>query len=1183
MRIYIAILLLLELCVVSCVKDQESITETENSVKIEEPASFLDSIETGVPLPIFLNPAEYNLEPKIIPIGAPYITQANENIYSIQSPGIALVSDNLTTFTPGDNTTLLPEVSIPVAASKQSAFPKVTAALPPTATDAAYYNLQYLDVDQGLSSSYVMDIIEDSRGNLWVSTWASGVCMYNSRTFTNYDKSSGLLTNYIWSIFEDSKGNIWFGSDGSGVSRFDGNSFVNFSVETGLAGSIVKDILEDERGNIWFATNNGITKFDGSQFYTYREENGLGGNSISDIHLGMNNRILITTENGFSIFDGVLFTHFSQEDGLLSNNTSAIYEDTEGNIWIGFSDAGICLFDGYTFFTFDESHGLAGNSVTSILEDDYNRIWIGSANNGLTIYDRSQFIQIGRPEGLSSNTVRSIFQDSNLNMWIGTNGGLNKYNERSFRNYTEEQGLGGLVVRGIAEDPFGNLWFGHSNGASKYNGHTYENYGAEQGLTDHIVRVITQDHKGNIWFGTEGDGAIYFDGTQFMHYTVENGLSGNTILSMYEDSDYNMWFGTVSGGLSKFNGDHFEHLTMEEGLTSNTIRAICEDNDKNMWFGTNAGGLEKFDGQMLTHYTEKEGLSLNTVLSLMLDTEGRLWIGTESAGVNVMLKDKFISINQKNGLSNDIIWSIVEDYENNIWVGTEKGLNHISIAENNTYGITNYNKLDGLKGVDFYPNSVLLDSENRLWWGTGKALSTLDLNKYEKINSAPTLSITNILIKEAVVDYRGLKTAIDTDSPYEHKELSESQLKKVKYDSVYKFTNLPSNIEVPYDLNHLTIQFSANDWTAPHKIKYVHKLEGASNEWHTMTDDNKVVHSYLPEGDYVFHVKAIGEAEIWSETLTFNITVRPPWWKTVWAYLFYFIFGSSIIVFITAFRTKKLLQQRKRLEKLVTERTEEVVRQKELVESKNKEIIDSINYAKRIQRAVLPSSGMVKRKLGNALVLFKPKDIVAGDFYWLDEKKDTILLAAADCTGHGVPGAMVSLVCNNTLSRTVREFNLTNPALILNKVRDIVIESFTSSREEVKDGMDIALVSLNIKTNMLQYAGANNNLYVVSDGKIQTFKADRQPIGKYVVTRDFSLQEIQLKPGDSFYMLTDGYVDQFGGPNGKKFKSKRFLQILLDIQHLTMLQQQKYLDNAFVNWKGDLDQIDDVCVLGVKI
>ncbi len=279
----------------------------------------------------------------------------------------------------------------------------------------------------------------------------------------------------------------------------------------------------------------------------------------------------------------------------------------------------------------------------------------------------------------------------------------------------------------------------------------------------------------------------------------------------------------------------------------------------------------------------------------------------------------------------------------------------------------------------------------------------------------------------------------------------------------------------------------------------------------------------------------------------------------------------------------ELQETERNLEQKVQERTEEVVKQKELVESKNKEIIDSITYAKRIQRAILPSSGMVKRKLANAFIYFKPKDIVAGDFYWLEEKHGKILLAAADCTGHGVPGAMVSLVCNNTLSRTVREFNLVDPPLILNKVRDIVIESFTNSREEVKDGMDIALISLDIETNLLRFSGANNNLYIVSGDSITMLKGDRQPIGKYVLSNDFSVQEVQLKPGDTFYMLTDGYIDQFGGPKEKKFKSNQFISTLLAIQDLNMREQKRTIEKAFDDWKGDLEQVDDVCVIGVRI
>lgn len=1155
----------------------------KNTSVIEEGDPFVDSLVTNTPLPIEFTKMEGVQLPKAQLSNPPRIEKAQNNVTPIESPGIKLASTELEIQIPGKNQVKMPTEAFPIGNKKPSLIPITTTAESPSSTDAAYYNLQFLDVDQGLSSSYVMDVIEDQRGNLWVSTWTTGVCLYNSRSFLNYNEDINFINNYIWSIFEDSKGNIWFGSDGSGASKYDGNSFTEYTTKDGLAGEVIYKIVEDNRNNIWFATNNGITKFDGEKFYTYREENGLGGNQVIDLCMGANNRLLIATENGFSIFDGVVFTHYTENDGLLSNQTTSVFEDSEGNIWIGTKNSGVCMFDGYTFFSFNTSHGLTENKITTIFEDDMNRIWIGTENNGISIYDRATFTTIGRQEGLNSGNIRSFYQDSNLNVWIGTYNGINRYNARSFNNYTENQGIEGSIIRSICEDQFGNIWLGHSAGASKFTGQNFEHYGEEQGFTNGTIRVIKQDHFGNIWFGTEDEGAYYYDGTTFTNYRVENGLAGNTILSMFEDSNHAMWFGTFNGGVSKMDSTGIFNLTTKNGLASNTIRDIIEDRDGNIWLGTNTSGLDKLTDNTIVHHTKKEGLSNNTILSLMLDSRGMIWAGTEGNGINILFDDQIVSINVEDGLSNGIIWSMQEDLEQNVWIGTEKGLNLIEFEDERHIKISNFGKLDGLKGVDFYPNAVCLDGENRIWWGTGKALTMLELDKFERVKTAPKISITGILIEEQNIDFRQLREAQETSGNISTIGLNESALRKIKFDSIPRFSNAPSNLEIPFNLNHLTIYFSANDWTAPHKISYYYKLEGGENQWFVVNDDNKVVLSYLAEGTYVFHVKALGEGNLWSETLKFNITVHPPWWKTIWAYICYIIGLALLIIFIISFRTKKLIEQRKQLEKLVSLRTEEVVKQKELVESKNKEIIDSINYAKRIQRAILPSSGMVKRKLANAFIYFKPKDIVAGDFYWLEERDNKILLAAADCTGHGVPGAMVSLVCNNTLSRTVREFNLTDPALILNMVRDIVIESFTNSREEVKDGMDIALISYDMKTNIVEFSGANNNLYIISKGKLKMLKGDRQPIGKYLVSKDFSKQEIQLYPGDCFYMFTDGYADQFGGENGKKFKTTPFLEMLLSIQHLSMRDQKKYIEHAFETWSTKHDQVDDVCVIGVRI
>lgn len=255
------------------------------------------------------------------------------------------------------------------------------------------------------------------------------------------------------------------------------------------------------------------------------------------------------------------------------------------------------------------------------------------------------------------------------------------------------------------------------------------------------------------------------------------------------------------------------------------------------------------------------------------------------------------------------------------------------------------------------------------------------------------------------------------------------------------------------------------------------------------------------------------------------------------------------------------------------------------LEEKNREITDSIAYAKRIQSAILPPIKLVKEYLKDSFVFYKPKDVVAGDFYWLFSKANdgSTIFAAADCTGHGVPGAMVSVVCNSALNRAVKEFGLSDPGAILSKTRDLVIEEFEKSDEEVKDGMDIALCSL--KGNTLKYAGAYNPLWIIRKGasEVEEIKAHKQAIGLVENPTSFPTHTLELNLGDTFYIFSDGYVDQFGGEKGKKYKAPNFRKLLLSIQLKSLTQQHQIIDATFEDWKGDLEQIDDVCVLGVRI
>ncbi|MEZ4722174.1 MAG: SpoIIE family protein phosphatase [Flavobacteriales bacterium] len=255
------------------------------------------------------------------------------------------------------------------------------------------------------------------------------------------------------------------------------------------------------------------------------------------------------------------------------------------------------------------------------------------------------------------------------------------------------------------------------------------------------------------------------------------------------------------------------------------------------------------------------------------------------------------------------------------------------------------------------------------------------------------------------------------------------------------------------------------------------------------------------------------------------------------------------------------------------------------LEEKNCEITDSITYAKRIQDAILPPLKEVKAALGDCFVLYKPKDIVAGDFYWLHQAGDQVIFAVADCTGHGVPGAMVSVVCHNALNRAVREFGFTKPSQILDKTLELVVQQFAKNEAEIKDGMDIALCTWNRSTNDLQYAGANNPLWIVRQDAedVEEYKATKQPIGKYANPVPYDNNELKLSPGDSLYVFSDGFPDQFGGINGKKLKSKAFKELLLAVNLRSMDEQRLAIDRHFEDWRGQHEQIDDVCVIGLRV
>ena len=301
-----------------------------------------------------------------------------------------------------------------------------------------------------------------------------------------------------------------------------------------------------------------------------------------------------------------------------------------------------------------------------------------------------------------------------------------------------------------------------------------------------------------------------------------------------------------------------------------------------------------------------------------------------------------------------------------------------------------------------------------------------------------------------------------------------------------------------------------------------------------------------------------------------------------------FVIGIAIVLVlvlglaVVAFRAFK---RKQKANEIISRQKEEAELQRALLAEKNTEILDSIQYAKRLQEAILPPLRLVKKWLPESFVIYQPKDIVAGDFYWMEVVDDVVYFAAADCTGHGVPGAMVSVVCSNALTKSLVEERISEPARILDRARELVIERFQRSEDTVKDGMDISLCAWDSKAGKLQWAGANNPLWILRKGAdtIEETKADKQPIGMHRESRPFTNHVVHLNSGDTIYMCTDGFQDQFGGERGKKYKSIRLKQRLSLLSTHVLSDQAEMLEKDFETWRGDIEQVDDVCMIGVRV
>jgi serine phosphatase RsbU (regulator of sigma subunit) len=526
-----------------------------------------------------------------------------------------------------------------------------------------------------------------------------------------------------------------------------------------------------------------------------------------------------------------------------------------------------------------------------------------------------------------------------------------------------------------------------------------------------------------------------------------------------------------------------------------------------------------------------------------MDSKGILWIGT-SEGLLGLRNDSIISnVTRANGLLSDNINLLTTGDDGSIYIGTNSGLNRF-IPE--TQQIFSYTERNGFPGIETKQNAVFKSHGGAIWFGTANGATRLNPERTSTESQEPLTHIMGMRVN------------------YEPREMKAGMKLSFREKSIL------------FDYYSICL-------TNPEVVRYKVQLEGADPGYRPVTDQTQAIYSGLSPGKYTFKVLASNSQGIWNkEPVTFSFIIKPPFYLTWWFILISIVLILIIIIVYIQIREKNLIREKQILEEKVRERTAEVVQKSLIIEEKNRDITASIRYAERIQRAMLPKEEAFK----DTFVLFMPKDIVSGDFYWMHDNGDWLFIAAVDCTGHGVPGAFMSIIGHNSLSKVVREYGLTRPAAILDQLNVEVMKALLQRHEKaIMDGMDLALIAIEKQTGKVEYAGAYNPLYVVRKGEVITYKGDRFPIGMTTMEekKTFTNQIVETQPGDMLYMCSDGYADQFGSAEIKKFKSTNVKRVLSEIWHLPVLEQKSRLQKEILDWKGELEQVDDIMFIGTKI
>jgi ligand-binding sensor domain-containing protein/serine phosphatase RsbU (regulator of sigma subunit) len=1034
---------------------------------------------------------------------------------------------------------------------------------------AQSYQFKSFSKTDQLNQLFIYDIEQDKNGYLYIAT-GDGLVIYDGINLSLITTKNGISENLITSLFIDSKNRVWLGHFQNGVSLYTNDSIIKFN--TGNLKNIkITSFVEDINHNLWVGTyGGGIFKIDSN--LGIKQIESTKNLNVSCLNLSKDNSLLVGKDDGidyFSIKNSELIETNKNRKFAEGIAISKIIQVPRMSSYLATThNDGILLFhlqDGNLTKNkrFKSPFNDQNPSINDITVSKNGELWISTPNKGIyklnfndPLYPSALNINVNN--GLITNNINCIFSDIEGNVWIGSYGnGLIKFLGAEFIQYNFSESPEVSNVTAITKSPNATIWIGSENGLFTFNpdiSNEALSVTAFKQLKGKHITTLHYSSSGLLWIGTANNGAYSYNlkSNNLVHLNSTYHLSCDHVNTIAEGIDNTIYLGSSEGlFIYSPSNNKFTRLTTQQGLPHNAVTYILPDSKNRIWIASHGSPIYFFKNQEFKTFKDIPGLKSYNLNCIVEDKKGHIWFGSEGDGLFQFDGNDFIHYSNKNGLTSDYCYSLVVNNKNELFVGHKNGITKVSNGK-----CFIYSKETGIPSKRFNLNSVYTETNNLIWFGTESGL--LKYNSAEdNINRIP-VTVT---------------------------------IKSLKNDTL----NLPltTGLSLLNGDYSLRFDFVGISLTAPENVKYKYMLEGFDNQWHDIQSNNSITFPKLNYGKYNFKLKACNSSGIWNESPTeFQFTIDKPFWLKWWFYTLSAIILFILIVLIIRWRTSQLINANKILEEKVEEKTHVINQEKaiieantRLIESQRNNIVDSINYAKGIQEAMLPIEQEIQTIYSNCFIYNNPKDIVSGDYYWFQKSEDKIYFSVADCTGHGVPGAFMSFIGSLLLSQTIDSKGFQSPGEILNTL-DYNIRKYLKQNTEksLRDGMEMVLCQLDLNNRKLRFASAMRPLYLIRNGELIQHKGSRYTVGGFHDDSEkiFSNQEIDIENGDLIYLSSDGYPDQFGGPRNKKFSTKKFKEYLISIAHLPIHEQKLKLSEHYDIWKGDEDQIDDVLVLGMK-